>query len=104
MVTFWKYSDKIFGVEKTFIYKNKIFTIYHSKMCCTQYVSDGNRLWIIAKKSAAKKITKDSPCVLKGYFDGSFLNFHRFPTDASMYLFLWDPQSPDEKGIDLPIE
>jgi signal transduction histidine kinase len=24
--------------------------------------------------------------------------------DASIYLFLWDPKSPEEKGIDLPIE
>jgi len=41
---------------------------------------------------------------LKGYFDGSFLNLNRFPTDASMYLFLWDPKSPEERGIELPIE
>jgi hypothetical protein len=51
-----------------------------------------------------KKLKEESPCVLKGYFDGSFLNFTRFPIDASFYLFLWDIQSPQEKGIDLPIE
>jgi len=32
------------------------------------------------------------------------LNLNRFPTDASVYLFLWDPSAPNEKGIDLPIE
>jgi hypothetical protein len=47
---------------------------------------------------------KKSPFTLKGYFDGSFCNFDRFPTDASIYLFLWDPKSPNEKGIDMPIE
>jgi hypothetical protein len=52
----------------------------------------------------AKEIKDKSPCVLKGYFDGSFLNFNRFPTDASMYLFLWDPKFPGEKGIEMPIE
>jgi hypothetical protein len=45
-----------------------------------------------------------TPCVLKGYFDGSFLNFRRFPTDASIYLLLWDPRSTNEKGIDIPLE
>jgi hypothetical protein len=49
-------------------------------------------------------LKENSPSVLKGYFDGSFLNFNKFPTDASIYLFLWDPKSPEEKGIDMPIE
>ena len=47
---------------------------------------------------------KTSLYVLKGFFDGSFSNFRRFPEDASMYLFLWDPKSPREKGMDIPIE
>jgi hypothetical protein len=100
----WKEGQKGLGVQKSFIYQNKPFTIYHSKTCCTQYVADGSRLWIIVSKWGAKKIKKESPCVLKGYFDGSFLNFNRFPMDASMYLFLWDPKSQEEKGIDMPIE
>mgnify|MGYP006268367623 CR=1 FL=1 len=49
-------------------------------------------------------VKENSPAALKGYFDGSFLNFNKFPMDASMYLFLWDPSSPDEKGMDMPIE
>jgi hypothetical protein len=100
----WKEGQKGFRVEKSFIYQNKLFTIYHSKTCCTQYVADGSRLWIIVSKWWARTIKKESPCVLKGYFDGSFLNFSRFPDDASMYLFLWDPSSPDEEGIQIPIE
>jgi len=100
----WKEGKKGLGVQKSFIYQNKTFTIYHSNTCCTQYVADGSRLWIIVSKWGARTIKKESPCVLKGYFDGSFLNFSRFPMDASMYLFLWDPSSPEEKGIDVPIE
>jgi hypothetical protein len=90
--------------NKSFIYRNIKFTIYYSKTCCTQYISDSNRLWIVVGKWTAKKLRDESPLVLKGYFDGSFLNFNRFPTDASMYLFLWDPKSQGEKGIEMPIE
>lgn len=94
------------GIEfrLSFKYQNKIFTLFQSKNCCNRYIADGNRLWIIADKGMAKKIREKSPCVLKGYFDASFMNYNRFPTDVSMYLFLWDPQSPLEKGIDMPIE
>ena len=97
-------SGKKIGTKIPFIYENKTLNIYHSKTCCTQYVADGNRLWIVATKWLAKEIKKESPSVLKGYFDGSFLNFTKFPIDASLYLFLWDPSSPDEKGIDMPID
>jgi hypothetical protein len=100
----WKEGEKGIGVEKFFTYQNKTFVIYHSKTCCTQYVTDGSRLWIVVSKWGARNIKGSSPCVLKGYFDGSFLNFSKFPDDASMYLFLWDPKSPDEKGIDMAIE
>jgi len=100
----WKESGKIVAVQKSFTYQNKNFTLYFSKKCCSDYVTDGSRLWIVVGKWAAKKIRETSPSILKGYFDGSFLNFSRFPVDASIYLFLWDPQSPDEKGIDMPIE
>ena len=86
-------------------YKNVTIPVYYSNRCCSQYVIDGNRVWIIVGgKRAAKEIMKGSPAVLKGYFDGSFVNFNRFPTDASIYLFLWDPKSLEEKGIDMPIE
>jgi hypothetical protein len=99
-----KDGQKEIGVKKIFTYQNRTFTIYHTKNCCTQYAADGSRLWIIVSKWGAKKIKEGSPCVFKGYFDGSFLNFSRFPDEASMYLFLWDPSSPNERGIDMPIE
>jgi len=84
--------------------QSKAVTIYHSKSCCAQYLSEGNRLWIVVEKSSAKTLKEDSPCILKGFFDGSFANFRKFPTDASMYLFLWDPKSPGKKGIDVALD
>jgi hypothetical protein len=87
--------------RKPFPYRKTTYTIYYSKSCCTQYIRDGSRLWIVVGKSTAKKLMGESPFVLKGYFDGSFLNFRKFPTDASIYLFLWDPKSPNEKGIEI---
>jgi 4-amino-4-deoxy-L-arabinose transferase-like glycosyltransferase len=104
IVSFSQKSEKEFEYNISFYYQGNIFTIYHSKNCCHQYISDGNRLWVILQKAETKNILNNSPLVLKGYFDGSFLNFTKFPADASMYLFLWDPSSPDEKGIDMPIE
>ncbi len=89
----------------SFIYNNMPFTIYSPQKCCRQYLQDGNRLWVVVRKWDAKEYQKNSsPLVLKGYFDGSFLNYIRFPVDASIYLFLWDPSSVGQKGIDLPIE
>jgi len=86
-------------------YRNVTIAVYYSKRCCSQYVVDGNRLWIVVGgKRAALELMRDSPAVLKGFFDGSFVNFNRFPRDASIYLFLWDPKSPGEKGINMPIE
>jgi hypothetical protein len=87
-----------------FSYRAKRFSINHSNACCAQYTKDGGRVWIVMTQSDAKMIDKDFPLVLKGYFDGSFLNFAKFPMDASIYLFLWDPNSPGEKGIEMPIE
>lgn len=104
VATPWKDSDNTIGFKISFLYQYREFTIYHSKGCCSQYVEDGSRLWVITPKWMAKQIRDNSPCVFKGYFDGSYLNFSTFPMDASMYLFLWDPKSPNEKGIDLPIE
>jgi hypothetical protein len=91
-------------VSVSFKYQNRIFSLFQSWNCCSQYVADGSRLWIIADKGMAKNFREKSPCVLKGYFDASFMNYNRFPTDASMYLFLWDPKSPEEKGIEIPID
>jgi len=104
IISFRKHSDKLIESRKSFTYQNRMFTIYSSQDCCIQYVADGSRLWIVAGKKEAKKIKGNSPAVLKGFYDGSFRNFNKFPDDGSMYLFLWDPKSPEEKGIDLPIE
>lgn len=103
-ISFHKIPGKEIEFSKSFIYQSKIYTLYYSKTCCAQYIADGSRLWIITGERTAKQIIGNSPVVLKGYFDGSFLNFNRFPTDASIYLFLWDPKSPGEKGIDIKIE
>ncbi len=100
----WRVSDKEFEHGVTLIYQGIKFTITYSKSHWFKYFADGSRLWIAADKKNAKIIMEKIPCTLKGYFDGSFLNFSRFPTDASIYLLLWDPKSPNEKGIDMPIE
>jgi hypothetical protein len=103
-IPYSKVSDKEIEFRTSFIFRGNIYTIYSSTNCCARYLADRSRLWFVAGRKTAKIIKRDSPCLLKGYFDGSFLNFNRFPTDASIYLFLWDPKSPDEKGIDMPIE
>jgi uncharacterized membrane protein len=100
----WKTPGKDFELKVSLLSQGRVFTVYHSNISYAQYVADGNRLWILTGKETAKQIKKNFPCVLKGRFDGSFANFRRFPSDASMYLFLWDPQSPGEKGIDFPAD
>jgi uncharacterized membrane protein len=100
----WKVSEKEFEHRMPLIYKDIKFTITYSKSYWFKYLADGGRLWIVADKKNAKIIMERIPCPLKGYFDGSFLNMSRFPTDASIYLFLWDPKSQNEKGIDMPID
>jgi hypothetical protein len=104
LLTSFKVSEKEVEYRIYLIYQNIKFNIIYSRSHWFRYFSDGSRLWIVADKINAKRFIEKSPCILKGYFDGSFLNYNRFPTDASMYLFLWDPSSPDEKGIDMPIE
>jgi hypothetical protein len=104
VVPAWKVSENEFEHRMALIYQDIQLTIIYSKSHWFKYFSDGSRLWIAADKKNAKRIMEKIPCALKGYFDGSFLNFDRFPTDASIYLLLWDPKSPNEKGIDLPLE
>ncbi len=97
-------EKKEFEYRVSLVSEDKKFTIYFSNSNLSRYVEDGSRLWIIAGKPSIKEIKTNYPLILKGYFDGTFCNFRRFPSDASMYLFLWDPKSPEEKGIELPIE
>jgi hypothetical protein len=104
VLSFSKNSEKGIECPIYLVEQDKRFTIYNSSTCCVQYLSRGNRVWIVVGRSEARKLKKESPYVLKGYFDGRFANYRKFPTDASMYLFLWDPKSPEEQGIDMPIE
>ncbi len=99
----WKVSGDDIEFKKPFIYENKTFTIYSSNICCAQYVAYGNRLWIIRAESTVNRSSETCSAVLKGYFDGTFASYRRFPSDASMYLFLCDPSSPNEKGIDMSL-
>jgi hypothetical protein len=103
-IPYYKVSENEIEFRKYFVYQNRQYAIYYARTCCAQYFTDRGRLWIIGGSGTLEKIKRNSPCVLKGYFDGSFLNFNKFPTDASIYLFLWDPLSPDEKGINIPAE
>jgi hypothetical protein len=89
--------------------ENKTFVIACSsgewiRFDLPQSTLGGKRFWFVVNKITAQRLKGKTPCILKGYFDSSFLNFNKFPTDDSMYLFLWDPNSPNEKGIDIPIE
>jgi hypothetical protein len=59
---------------------------------------------IIRDREFVKYLVEKHHYILAGYFDGSVMNAHRFPQDASMYLLLLDPKSMNGKGIDLPIE
>ena len=104
VVPAWKVSEKEFEHRMTLIYQEIKFSIIYSKSHWFRYLTDGSRLWIVADKKNAKIIKEKIPCPLKGYFDGTFFSMNRFLTDASIYLFLWDPNSPNEKGIDIQIE
>ncbi|MBP1695512.1 MAG: hypothetical protein H6Q41_700, partial [Deltaproteobacteria bacterium] len=101
----WIDPGKEFEFKVSLVGENRNLNIYHSNIPYRRYVADGSRAWIVVGKgSAAEEVGRNPLCVLKGFFDGSFAMFRRFPSDASMYLFLWDPQSPGGKGIDIPIK
>jgi hypothetical protein len=104
IIDFMNISGKEIEYRKSFLYGKKKFTIYHSTNCCDQYVSDVGRTWIVTSKWGAKKIKDDLPCALIGYFEGSFYSITLFPSDASIYLFLLDPKSPNITGMKMPIE
>jgi hypothetical protein len=94
------------GVEfkKSFVFQNKTFALYHSRTCCAQYVSEGSRLWVLAEKATARNLKENGDFILKGWFDGTYLNFRQFPDDASIYLFLYGSKSPEEKGLHISFE
>ena len=86
------------------VIENRDFVISCSKKYWLQYALEGSRLWFVLNKTAAEKEKGNPSCILKGRFDGSFLNLNRFPTDASMYLFLWGPESQERRGIDVSVQ
>jgi mannosyltransferase len=96
----WKEPGKLFEFKTSLVSKSRSFALYHSNLPYSKYVEDGKRLWIVVGKgSDADAIKKNPSFVLKGYFDGSVAMFRQFPSDASMYLFLWDPRSPQASRI-----
>jgi len=58
---------------------------------------------VIVGKTDLKEIKECSTFVFRGYFDGTFCNLRRFPGDASMYLFLRDPESPKKEELKCPL-
>jgi hypothetical protein len=101
----WKVSENEIENRFSLDYGGNRITILSSKSHWFRYLADGSRLWIVADKQNAKIIKQRLPSsVLKGYFDGSCFGLKKFPEDGSIYLFLWDPKSPGEKGIDIPLE
>ena len=90
-------KEKEIVARVTIVGKAKRFAIYYSSFGYDRYLAEGGRLWIITGKQAGEELRQKSPFAFEGVFDGSFSHFRRFPEDASMYLFLWDPKSPGEK-------
>ena len=103
-ITYKTISEKEVEIRMFLTDRNRNIMVLHSENHWIQYLTDSNRVWIVVNRETAKKINGKFKVVLRGYFDGSFLNFTRFPTDASLYLLLWDPKAPDGKGIDMPIK
>jgi hypothetical protein len=96
----WIVPGKEFEFKVSLTSQNRDFDIYHSNIPYGRYIAGGNRLWIVVGKGPLAEEVKKSPgFALKGYFDGSFAMFRRFPSDASMYLFLLDPRYPEEEKL-----
>ncbi len=103
VVPAWKVSENEYEHRINLVYQNTRFTILSSKSNWFKYLTDGSRLWLVADKENAILVKQRLDCSLRGYFDGSFSNMIRFGTDISLYLFLCDPNSPQEKGLDMQI-
>ncbi len=96
-----KQGDKLVGLKRSFYYNRNEYIIYYSNTCCEQYIADGSRLWIVVGKSGRVEVEKNLSCKRMGYFDGSFLNYNKFPANASMYLFLCDPSPSNQNRKDI---
>jgi hypothetical protein len=104
-----KISEDSFECTFSLIMENKKFALSYSNKKWLRFDlleknQDIGRLWLVVNKVTFEKLKAYPPCIFKGYFDGRFLNFDKFPTDDSMYLFLWDPKSLEEKGMNMPMK
>jgi hypothetical protein len=104
VIPVWRVSENEYEHRIGLIYQKTRFTILSSRSYWFKYLTDGSRLWLVADRENAIWIKQRFSCTPKGYFDGSFLNMTRFPMDVSLYLFLCNPNSPQEKGIDMQID
>ncbi len=100
----WIVPGKEYEFKIALVSQGRRFSIHHSNIPYSRYSADQTRFWIVVGKDAAKEIKKRYPYLLKGHFDGSYSFFRRFPSDASMYLFIWDPSAPHDKGTSMAIE
>jgi hypothetical protein len=100
-------SEETYKCKFPLMIENKSFTVSYSNTHSLRFDlfeknPNQGRLWLVVNKMTADKLRGYTPCIFTGYFDGSFFNFDKFPTDDSMYLYLWDPKSMNKKGIDIP--
>jgi hypothetical protein len=58
-----KFTQEETEFRKSFVYQNRVFTIYYSKTCCSQYLGDGKRLWILAERESAEWLKENTPSV-----------------------------------------
>ena len=79
--------------------ENKRIFISCSRKYWLQYALGGGRLWFVVDKITALKEKNSSPCVLKGYFDGSFLNFKDFQPMIQCIFFSGTLNRQVEKGL-----
>jgi hypothetical protein len=95
-------SENVIEYYSILVLNDKKFTISYSNNFWKQTIADDLRTWFIVDKANAEALQKKYHLSKGGYFDGSFMNLNKFPTDGSIYLFLLDPNSPS-KEMDPPI-
>jgi hypothetical protein len=87
---FRKDPEKDFELRMNFIYKTGFLLFINQELLRSVWLMEAvmDHCW----QGFAKEIERITfrP---EAYFDGSFANFGKFPSDESIYLFLWDPLS-----------
>ena len=109
VIPYSRISENVYKWKFPLIIENKAFTVSYStdhslRFDLLEKNPDQGRLWLVVNRITAEKLGGDTPCIFKGFFDGSFLIFDKFPTDDSMYLFLWDSKSTTQKGMNMPVK